>query len=63
MVPVDDRLPLSGQTISGFLDINPDKSRLPTDNHVRFASNYGKQQEYWQGFDVSARACGRAPAR
>ena len=53
VVPVDSRLPLSGQTIDGFLDINANKSGQPTDDHVRFASNYGKYEEYWQGFDVS----------
>ncbi len=63
MVPVDDRLPLSGQTISGFLDINPDKSSLPTDNHVRFSSHYGKYQRVLAGGRPSARASVRAPAR
>jgi hypothetical protein len=53
-VPVDPRLPLSGQTISGFLDINPAKAGQPTDNHIQLA---GKDEmwENWQGVDVMAR--------
>ena len=53
VVPTDPRLPLSGQTISGFYDVNPNRASVLTDNHVRFSSNYGKQSEYWQGVDVS----------
>jgi hypothetical protein len=54
VVPTDPRLSLSGQTITGFLDTNSDKASLPSDNHVRFSSNYGAQYEHWQGIDVSA---------
>jgi hypothetical protein len=60
VVPTDDRLPLSGQTIDGFLNINPDKASLPTDNHVRLSKEYGTQYENWQGvdFNMSARLGG-----
>jgi hypothetical protein len=53
-VPNDSRLPLAGKTISGFLNINPDKQSVPSDNHVRLASHYGKQYERWHGFDFSS---------
>ena len=46
-------LPLAGQTITGFLDANPNVSSLPSDNHVRVSSIYGKQYETWQGIDLS----------
>ena len=46
-------LPLAGQTINGFLDVNADHASVVSDNHVRFASNYGKETETWQGFDLS----------
>jgi hypothetical protein len=51
VVPTDPRLPLSGQTISGFLNINPNAQSRPTDNHVQLA---GKDEQYenWQGVDV-----------
>ena len=55
VVPTDERLPLSGQTLT-FLDLNPDKASLPSDNHVRFSKNYGEQYERWHGLDVSASA-------
>jgi hypothetical protein len=53
VVPTDPRLPLSGQTISGFTNINPSKASLVTTNRDRFAPNYGKQYEFWHGVDVS----------
>jgi hypothetical protein len=50
-VPTDPRLPLSGQTINGYMNINPDKAGQRTDNHVQLA---GKDEQYenWQGVDV-----------
>ena len=51
-VPTDPRLPLSGRTITGFYDINPDKQSVLSDERVRFSSHYGEQYEYWQGVDV-----------
>jgi hypothetical protein len=53
VVPDDPRLPLRGQTIDGFFDADPSVASLPSDNHVRFASHYGKQYERWQGVDFS----------
>jgi Carboxypeptidase regulatory-like domain len=55
-LPTDPRLPLSGKTISGFLDINPNVASLPTDNHVALSEHYGKQYEYWHGVDISLSA-------
>jgi hypothetical protein len=52
VVPNDPRLPLSGQTIRGFLDINPNVATLRTNNLVRFSKHYGEQYEYWQGVDI-----------
>jgi hypothetical protein len=54
VVPTDSRLPLSGQTISGFTNINPSVASLVTTNRDRFASNYGDQYERWHGVDISA---------
>jgi hypothetical protein len=56
VVPTDPRLPLSGQTISGFLNINPAYASLPSDSHVRLSEHYGKQYENWQGVDVAMSA-------
>jgi hypothetical protein len=53
VVPTDPRLPLSGQTISGFLNINPSVASLRPDNVVRRANQYGDQYEYWHGVDVA----------
>jgi hypothetical protein len=56
VVPNDPRLPQSGKTISGFLDVNPNVASLPTDNHVRLSKHYGDQYENWQGVDVTMNA-------
>ena len=53
VVPTDSRLPLSGQTIAGFTNINPSKASLVTTNRDRKSDNYGDQREYWHGIDVS----------
>jgi hypothetical protein len=55
-VPNNPRLPLSGQTIAGFLNINPNVARLPSDNFVRLAKRFGDQYEYWHGFDFTMSA-------
>jgi len=52
-VPVDSRLPLSGQTISGFTNINPAFNGVTTTSDV-FASSLGKTTDTWTGFDVAA---------
>ena len=59
-MPVDSRLPLSGQTITGFLDLNPNKASLPSDNHVRFASNYGEQYRALAGNGLQHKPARRA---
>ena len=55
-LPNDPRLPLSGKTVTGFLNINPNKASLPSDNHVRLAKHYGNQYENWHGVDASMNA-------
>ena len=52
-VPVDPRLPNSGQVISGLPDLNPDKVGQ-IHNVVKDASQFGNQIEHWDGFDLSA---------
>jgi hypothetical protein len=58
-VPVDARLPTSGQTLTVY-DINPVlKSGLPfntTTNQITFTSNYGDLYQHWNGFDVTTQA-------
>jgi len=54
-VPVDSRLPNSGGTIGGLYDLDPAKQGL-SDNLVTLASDYGKQQEHWNGFDAVVNA-------
>jgi hypothetical protein len=53
-VPVDPRLPLSGQTIDGLLDQTSKIGQV--DNYTTFAKNYGKQIEHWNGFDLTINA-------
>jgi hypothetical protein len=51
VVPVDSRLPNSGGTISGLLDLNP--SKVGQVNQITtLASNYGDLIRTWQGIDV-----------
>jgi hypothetical protein len=52
--PVDPRLELSGQTISGLYDQTGHIGSV--DNFTTFANNYGKQIEHWNGIDVSVNA-------
>jgi hypothetical protein len=52
-VPADSRLPLSGQTLTGFTNINPAKASLVTTNRERLSENFGDQYEFWHGADVS----------
>jgi hypothetical protein len=58
-VPVDARLPASGQTLTVY-DVNPVlKSGLPfntTTNQITFTSNYGDLYQHWNGFDVTTQA-------
>jgi hypothetical protein len=51
-VPVDDRLPLSGQQMCGLYDINPDAFGQ-VDNLISRNKNYGTHQEIYNGVDVN----------
>ena len=52
-VPVDSRLPISGQTLGGLLNVKPAKFGL-IDNFVTFADNYGKQIRHYNGIALNA---------
>jgi len=52
-VPNDRRLPNAGQTISGFLNVNPNAATRPSQNVVRRTHHYGDQYEYWHGVDAA----------
>ncbi len=52
--PVDSRLELSGQTISGLYDQTGNIGTV--DNYTTFADNYGKQIEHWNGIDFTVNA-------
>ena len=60
-VPVDARLPLSGQQLCGLYDINPGVFGL-VDNLITRNDKYGKQEEVYNGVDVNfqARILGQA---
>jgi carboxypeptidase family protein len=51
-VPVDTRLPLSGQQLCGLYDINP-TAFGQVDNLVTRNKAYGKQEEIYNGVDVN----------
>jgi carboxypeptidase family protein len=51
-VPVDDRLPLSGQQLCGLYDINPNAFGQ-VDNLVTRNNDYGKQEEIYNGVDIN----------
>jgi hypothetical protein len=52
--PVDSRLDLSGQTISGLYDQTGNIGKV--DNYTTFADTYGKQIEHWNGVDFTVNA-------
>ena len=54
-VPVDPRLPNSGQTLGGLRDVNPNKFGQ-VDTYVTAADNFGGQSEVFNGFDFNANA-------
>ena len=53
-LPNDPRLPVTG-AVTGFANVNPNRFGL-VDNYVTLASNYGRQTERWNGFDVTMNA-------
>jgi hypothetical protein len=51
--PADQRLPGGGgYTIGGLYNVKEEMFSTPADNYITFASNYGKQIEHWDGFDL-----------
>jgi hypothetical protein len=54
-VPVDPRLPNSGETLGGLLNVKPEKFGQ-VDNFVTFASNYGKQTRQYNGINLNLNA-------
>jgi hypothetical protein len=54
-VPVDPRLPLSGQQLCGLYDINP-TAFGQVDNLITRNNKYGKQEEIYNGVDVNFQA-------
>jgi hypothetical protein len=52
-VPVDPRLPNSGQTIGGLFNVNPNKFGQ-VNNLVTSADNFGGQSEVFNGVDITA---------
>jgi hypothetical protein len=54
-IPVDARLPNSGQTLNGIRDVIPSKFGQ-VDNLVTAADNFGGQSEMFNGVDVNANA-------
>ena len=52
--PVDSRLELSGQTITGLYDQTGNIGNV--DNYTTFADYYGKQIEHWNGVDFTVNA-------
>jgi hypothetical protein len=61
MVPVDARLPMSGQQLCGLYDINPNAFGQ-VDNMITRNDAYGKQEEIYNGVDINfqVRLLGRA---
>jgi hypothetical protein len=54
--PVDPRLPNSGDTVSGLVNLKPASFGRASRNLVTFADNYGKQTEHYNGVDVNVTA-------
>jgi hypothetical protein len=51
----DPRLPINGQTVTGFFDVSPDKFGK-FDNYVTKADNFGGEMQHWNGFDIGVNA-------
>jgi hypothetical protein len=57
VVPTDPRLPNGGgNTISGFLDRNPNTATLAPNNLFTLARDYGDQIQQWNGVDLTMNA-------
>jgi len=52
-VPTDPKLPNSGQTVTGFFDPN---MLVAARNVIKNASDFGDQQQHWNGVDMSVDA-------
>ena len=50
------QLPNAGETITGFYNIKPEVAGRAFNNYNTLASNYGKQTEHWNGYDVTLTA-------
>lgn len=55
VVPTDSRLPNSGQTITGLVDVNPAKFS-EVKNYNTLSDKYGKQIEHWDGYELALNA-------
>jgi Carboxypeptidase regulatory-like domain len=53
--PTDPRLELSGRTIGSLFEVNRNKAGQ-VDNYTTLASDFGKQIEHWNGFDLTVNA-------
>ena len=51
-VPVDPRLPDSGEVIGPFYDRDPDAVARPAVRVNKLARDYGKQIQHWNGVDI-----------
>ena len=59
--PLDSRLPGGGgYAVSGLYDVNPSKFGVAANNYVTSATNYGRQEQRWQGVDFSVNLRPRA---
>src|SRR5207249_5002235 len=59
--PSDSRLPGGGgYNVSGLYDVNPTKFGVAANNYVTSATNYGRQEQRWQGVDFSVNLRPRA---
>ena len=52
-VPTDPKLPNSGQTVTGFFDPN---MLVAARNVIKSSSDFGEQQQHWNGVDMSVDA-------
>jgi hypothetical protein len=52
----DSQLSNGGAKVDGIFNLKPAAFGRPSDNLVTFASNYGKQIQHWNGFDLTVNA-------